>query len=85
MMKSLLILAGCIIVGVIFLVTPGSSAPDLSTKVCWEYHQLGPVASEAKLQELNKLGEQGWELVAVEYPTPVRRYTYYFKRRCRKE
>jgi hypothetical protein len=68
-----------------------ASAQPASTRVRWEYKLLTPTAIEALsgkepgafLSGLNKLGEDGWELVAIEpghVPAPVRLPRYLFKR-----
>jgi hypothetical protein len=44
----------------------------------WEYDKI-TVKYEMNISELNKMGNSGWELVAVTYHASGC-YTYYFKR-----
>lgn len=46
----------------------------------WEYLKLGTDGPNC-IEELNRLGPQGWELVSTSAPEPLSRYwVFFFKR-----
>jgi hypothetical protein len=74
-MRNRTILFGVVALSAIYLVSSmpqGQTADNLRVRQQWEY-KVG-----ANAADLNKLGEDGWELVAT--TASQNAYQYYFKR-----
>jgi hypothetical protein len=74
-----------ILLAIVFSVCIGWTAHDETrSKTVWEYKVVSTGTTEFKNADLNELGRQGWELIAVDHPiqnaSSDYHLTYYLKR-----
>jgi hypothetical protein len=80
MKNAVLMLAGVVVAGIVFTLAPLRAQPAAEKPAVqkWDYHHAQHPQNAAPEFSLHKLGDDGWELVAVtEYFSHV---NYYFKR-----